>query len=179
MGASTIVLVVVSPINLILNIALIHYTPLGLLGSPVALSITYWLCFIFLAVWTCFSPRHKQNKTWGGLQPRLVFNVRSCWQFLKLALPGILMVGTEWYARLSKFEGTIKYLRRFPRAAFEIVALAAGRLGAISLAAQSVIMTTDQSNTTQTFDSNAEFNIFCSLEHYSIWHRCCGFDACR
>lgn len=31
------------------------------------------------------------------------------------------------------------------RAAFEIVALAAGRLGALSLAAQSVIMTTDQS----------------------------------
>jgi MATE family multidrug resistance protein len=32
-----------------------------------------------------------------------------------------------------------------PRAAFEIVALAAGRLGTLPLAAQSVIMTTDQS----------------------------------
>lgn len=32
------------------------------------------------------------------------------------------------------------------RAAFEIVALAAGRLGSLPLAAQSVIMTTDQSN---------------------------------
>ena len=31
------------------------------------------------------------------------------------------------------------------RAAFEIVALAAGRLGALSLAAQSIIMTADQS----------------------------------
>ena len=31
------------------------------------------------------------------------------------------------------------------RAAFEIVALAAGRLGELPLAAQSVIMTTDQS----------------------------------
>lgn len=36
---------------------------------------------------------------------------------------------------------------KLTRAAFEIVALAAGRLGAVPLAAQSVIMTTDQSNT--------------------------------
>lgn len=36
-------------------------------------------------------------------------------------------------------------LRILNRAAFEIVALAAGRLGAIPLAAQSIIMTTDQS----------------------------------
>lgn len=40
-------------------------------------------------------------------------------------MPGILHVGTEWWA-------------------FEIVALAAGRLGALPLAAQSVIMTVDQ-----------------------------------
>lgn len=33
------------------------------------------------------------------------------------------------------------------RAAFEIVALAAGRLGSLSLSAQSVIMTTDQGTT--------------------------------
>ena len=32
----------------------------------------------------------------------------------------------------------------YRRAAFEIVALAAGRLGSLPLAAQSVIMTTDQ-----------------------------------
>lgn len=109
MGASTKILLVVSPINIILNIALIHYTPLGLFGSPIALSVTYWLCFIFLAVWTCFSPKHKQNKTWGGFQPRLVFNIRSCGQFLKLALPGILMVGTEWWAKLSKSDSNITY----------------------------------------------------------------------
>jgi MATE family multidrug resistance protein len=45
--------------------------------------------------------------------------------FTKLALAGIIHVGTEWWA-------------------FEIVALAAGRLGTIPLAAQSVIMTSDQ-----------------------------------
>ncbi|KAF9038689.1 MATE efflux family protein [Panaeolus papilionaceus] len=125
MGASTMILFIVSPINVALNIYFIHYTRFGLLGSPIAVSITYWLCFCLLGVYTYFSTKHRENGTWGGLQPRAVFDLRSCYEFLKLALPGILMVGTEW-------------------AAFEIVALAAGRLGSIPLAAQSVIMTTDQ-----------------------------------
>ncbi|PPQ68387.1 hypothetical protein CVT25_007925 [Psilocybe cyanescens] len=125
MGASTTVLLIVSPINIALNIALVHYTPLGLWGSPLAVSITYWLCFIILGIWTSLSAAHKQNGTWGGVNLLLVLELKSCVEFLKLALPGILMVGTEW-------------------AAFEIVALAAGRLGEIPLAAQSIIMTTDQ-----------------------------------
>ncbi|KDQ51770.1 hypothetical protein JAAARDRAFT_40799 [Jaapia argillacea MUCL 33604] len=125
MSASTIVLLIVSPINIAINIALIHYTSLGLLGSPIALSITYWLLFFGLIIFAYFSPAHKRNETWGGFQARAVFDLASCVDFFKLALPGILMVGTEW-------------------AAFEIVALAAGRLGPIPLAAQSVIMTTDQ-----------------------------------
>ena len=45
--------------------------------------------------------------------------------FAKLAFLGIVHVGTEWWA-------------------FEIVALVAGKLGTIPLAAQSVIMTSDQ-----------------------------------
>ena len=45
--------------------------------------------------------------------------------FARLAILGVIHVGTEWWA-------------------FEIVALAAGRLGTIPLAAQSVIMTSDQ-----------------------------------
>ncbi|KAJ7876263.1 MOP flippase [Mycena leptocephala] len=125
MGASTAVLIVVFPINIALNIFLIHYTSLGIWGSPLALSLTYWFCFGLLGLWISFSSAHKQNATWDGFQPSAVFHPRSCYLFLKLAIPGILMVGTEW-------------------AAFEIVALAAGRLGALPLAAQSVIMTTDQ-----------------------------------
>ncbi|CAA7265227.1 unnamed protein product [Cyclocybe aegerita] len=125
MGASTKILIIVSPINLVLNIFLVHYTPLGVLGAPLAVSITYWLCFAFLGIFTYFSGTHKQNGTWGGFQIAAVLDLRGCYEFLKLALPGILMVGTEW-------------------AAFEIVALAAGRLGEVPLAAQSVIMTTDQ-----------------------------------
>jgi len=119
------VLIIVFPINVAVSIALIHHTPLGLLGSPLALSVTYWLSFGLLALYTTLSPTHRRNGTWGGIKIKAVLDLKSCVIFLKLALPGILMVGTEW-------------------AAFEIVALAAGRLGELPLAAQSVIMTTDQ-----------------------------------
>ncbi|KAI0034870.1 mate-domain-containing protein [Vararia minispora EC-137] len=125
MDASTLVLIVVSPINVVFNIVLVHYTPLGLYGTPLAVSATFWLAFALLAVYAAFSPTHARNKTWGGLRLRAAFSARGCLLFLRLALPGILMVGTEW-------------------AAFEIVALAAGRLGSTALAAQSVIMTSDQ-----------------------------------
>ena len=147
MALSTIVLCIVSPVNVLLNIALIHYTPLRLWGSAVALSITYWLSFGLLALFTIYSPVHNRNKTWGGIHLRAVFEFQSCVRFLKLALPGILMVGTEWCVWIQYcqriFWGLCD-LFKF-RAAFEIVALAAGRLGHVSLAAQSVIMTTDQS----------------------------------
>ncbi|EKM53264.1 uncharacterized protein PHACADRAFT_163546 [Phanerochaete carnosa HHB-10118-sp] len=125
MRASTVVLIAVLPVNVLLNILLVHHTPLGFFGSPLALSISYWLAFFLLVILTIMSPTHRRNGTWGGLDLVTVLDFRSCFEFLKLAIPGILMVGTEW-------------------AAFEIVALAAGRLGALPLAAQSIIMTADQ-----------------------------------
>jgi len=125
MDASTYVLIFITPINVALNVYFVHYTDFGIYGSPIALSFTFSFAFFFLIIYTAYSPTHKQNGTWGGLQPRAVLDARSCIAFLKLALPGILMVGTEW-------------------AAFEIVALAAARLGTVPRAAQSVIMTTDQ-----------------------------------
>ena len=96
MGASTMVLIVVFPINLALNILLIHYTSLGILGAPLAVSFTYWLCFAFLGLFTTFSTTHRSNGTWGGYRLQEVLHLQSCYEFLKLALPGILMVGTEW-----------------------------------------------------------------------------------
>ncbi|KAF9046821.1 MATE efflux family protein [Hymenopellis radicata] len=123
MSASTAVLAILFPINIGLNIVFVR--GFGLLGSPLALSVTYWLSFVLLSVLTYISPTHRRNGCWGGIQLVEVVDFRSCVLFLKLAIPGILMVGTEW-------------------AAFEIVALAAGRLGSLPLAAQSVIMTTDQ-----------------------------------
>ena len=96
MRLSTITLIIVSPVNLGLNIAFVHHTPLRLLGSPLALSITYWLAFVMLIVMTALSPHHKLNETWGGFRIREALTLKSIWTFLKLALPGILMVGTEW-----------------------------------------------------------------------------------
>ncbi|KAK1218122.1 ethionine resistance protein [Marasmius sp. AFHP31] len=125
MELSTTALLIMSPLNVVFNLVLIHHSPLGLLGSPLALSMTYWVAFALLVVLTIRSPVHRSNETWGGIQLSRVLHARSCLTFLKLALPGILMVGTEW-------------------AAFEIVALCAGNLGALPLAAQSVIMTFDQ-----------------------------------
>ncbi len=96
MRASTYVLLAVAPINLVLNVYFVHYARLGLLGSPLAISITFWLCFVLLVGWTCLSPLHRNNRTWAGFQPAVIFDTGSCLSFLKLAIPGILMVGTEW-----------------------------------------------------------------------------------
>lgn len=101
MRASTLVLIIVWPINLALNVVLVHYTPLGMLGCPIALSITYWLALILLIIVTWLSPTHKANGSWGGFQPSAVLNAKSCRGFLGLALPGIFMIGTEWYADLD------------------------------------------------------------------------------
>lgn len=101
MQAATVVLLIVSPINIALNVLLIHTARIGILGSALALSCTYWLAFILLTIFTALSPTHARNNTWGGIRLRLVFEWRSCVTFLKLAIPGILMVGTEWSVRLD------------------------------------------------------------------------------
>lgn len=96
MSASTIVLAVVLPLNVALNIVLVHHTSLRLFGAPLALSITYWTMFVLLLVFVKFSPSHKRNGTWGGFDLAAIIDPKSSWAFMKLALPGIVMVGTEW-----------------------------------------------------------------------------------
>lgn len=119
MHAGTYVLLICSLLNLALNYLFAWKLGLGFIGAPLATSITYWLMFCLLVGYIAFI---DGSAGWGGFSRRALQN----WiPFLKLVGPGILMVGTEWIA-------------------FEIVALAAGRLGTTSLAAQSVIMTTDQ-----------------------------------
>lgn len=53
------------------------------------------------------------------------FDIKALRVFARLAFLGFIHIGTEWWA-------------------FEIVAIVAGQLGAIDLAVQSVIMTSDQ-----------------------------------
>lgn len=118
--AGAYVLCITAPLNVALNYLLIYKTELGLNGAPVATGISYWLSFLLLVGYAAFI---NGGQCWGGLQIRRA--TKDMATFSSLAILGVLHVGSEWWA-------------------FEIVALAAGRLGRVPLAAQSVIMTADQ-----------------------------------
>jgi MATE family multidrug resistance protein len=110
---------ITSPFNALLNYLFCYTFHMGLLGAPFALGISYWLSFAMLVLYARFI---AGSVCWGGWSQEAFQNLRT---FARLAILGVIHVGTEWWA-------------------FEIVALAAGRLGTIPLAAQSVIMTADQ-----------------------------------
>lgn len=118
--AGTYALMITSPLNGVLNYLFIHTLKLGLYGAPIATGISYWLSFLLLVAYSVFVRGHE---CWGGLHLRQA--LKNSMSFAKLAFMGVIHVGTEWWA-------------------FEIVALAAGRLGTLPLAAQSVVMTADQ-----------------------------------
>lgn len=119
MRPGTYVLLVTSPVNAALNYLFVYTFKFGLLGAPMATGISYWLSFLLLLAYARFISGWE---CWGGWSRK---SYQSIGIFTRLALSGVIQVGTEWWA-------------------FEIVALAAGRLGTVPLAAQSVIMTTDQ-----------------------------------
>lgn len=119
MRPGTYVLLITSPVNAGLNYLFVYTFKFGLLGAPIATGISYWLSFLLLLAYARFV---NGWNAWGGWSRKCIQNMGT---FSRLAILGIVHVGTEWWA-------------------FEIVALAAGRLGTIPLAAQSVIMTTDQ-----------------------------------
>ncbi|KAJ5587468.1 uncharacterized protein N7459_003233 [Penicillium hispanicum] len=121
MKAGTYVLIFISPLHAVLTYLFCYTFKIGLFGAPLAANISYWLSFILLVLYSRFI---AGSECWSGWS-REALNRKNLWTFSRLALLGILHIGTEWWA-------------------FEIVALAAGRLGTISLAAQSVIMTADQ-----------------------------------
>lgn len=120
MRPGTYVLLITSPLNAALNYLFVYTFETGLLGAPIATGISYWLSFFLLVAYSRFVAGHE---CWGGWTRKCFQNMGT---FARLAILGVIHVGTEWWA-------------------FEIVALAAGRLPTtIPLAAQSVIMTADQ-----------------------------------
>ena len=125
MRPGTYVLLITSPINAALNYLFCYPFQIGLLGAPLATSLSYWLSFFLLVLYTRFI---AGSRCWGGWSHEATENLNT---FFRLAILGIIHVGSEWWA-------------------FEIVALAAGQLGTISLAAQSVITTADQIFNTST-----------------------------
>ncbi|KAF2749099.1 mate family transporter [Sporormia fimetaria CBS 119925] len=119
MRPGTYVLLITSPLSAGLNYLFVYTFKLGLLGAPLATGISYWVSFLLLLGYARFV---NGWECWGGWSRKCLQNMST---FARLACLGVIHVGTEWWA-------------------FEIVALAAGKLGTIPLAAQSVIMTTDQ-----------------------------------
>jgi MATE family multidrug resistance protein len=119
MRPGTYVLLITSPLSAGLNYLFVYTLGMGLLGAPLATGISYWASFLLLLGYARFIDGWD---CWGGWSGKCLQNT---WTFARLAFLGFIHVGTEWWA-------------------FEIVALAAGKLGTIPLAAQSVIMTTDQ-----------------------------------
>ncbi len=119
MRPGTYVLLFASPLNAALNFLFVYTFKMGLLGAPIATGISYWFSFLLLLAYARFV---NGWDSWGGWSRKCLQNLGT---FSRLAILGVIHVGTEWWA-------------------FEIVALAAGRLGTIPLAAQSVIMTSDQ-----------------------------------
>ncbi|KAI8139327.1 mate-domain-containing protein [Fennellomyces sp. T-0311] len=118
MHASTFVLMIASPLNFCVNYMLVHVEPvrLGFIGAPLATAFSYWVMLILLLLYTW---KVRGKEAWGGWSREALQN---WWPFLRLAIPGTAMVCSEWWA-------------------YQLTALAASYLGTISLASQSILLT--------------------------------------
>jgi MATE family multidrug resistance protein len=112
----TKVMLIISPINALLNYLLIFQLKLGLAGASLATSITYWLLFISMAAYIILVDGKRPLSGWTS-QTYSGFPT-----FLKSATTSVFMVCSEWWA-------------------LEILTLAASYLGIVNLAAHSILMT--------------------------------------
>ncbi|KAI7877247.1 MATE efflux family protein [Lichtheimia hyalospora FSU 10163] len=119
MKPPTYAMIIAFPTSFFLNWILVHWEPvsLGFVGAPLGTAISYWVMLLVLLVYIW---KVRGSEAWGGWSREAL---REWWPFLKLAIPGILMVCSEWWA-------------------FEIAALAASYLGTTDLAAQSIVLST-------------------------------------
>ncbi|KIX96309.1 uncharacterized protein Z520_08087 [Fonsecaea multimorphosa CBS 102226] len=117
--ASLVVVMVCAPLNILWNWLLVFHFNLGFAGAAWAVVISNNLQPIVLALYVAYiAPSNLQ--CWPGLDLR-----RACQHWgpmIKLAIPGVLMTLSEWFA-------------------FDILTIAAGYLSEPDLAAQSVLMT--------------------------------------
>ncbi|ORY78118.1 mate-domain-containing protein [Protomyces lactucae-debilis] len=119
MSAATYVLCITAPINIILNYVLVWHKTLGFgfLGAPTAVVLTYWLQAILMLLYIRFI---DGRQAWAGFSKAAL----TGWgPMLRLALPGTIMIVSEW-------------------AIFEATSIIAGSLGQRPLAAQSILTTT-------------------------------------
>ncbi|KAI3318323.1 MATE efflux family protein [Xylariaceae sp. AK1471] len=114
--ATTYVLLIAAPINVLLNWLLVWHFGLGFIGAPIAVAFTQNLMPVLLVLYVAFV---DGSQCWGGFSKRAFVN----WgPMIKLAIPGMIMVVAEWLA-------------------FEILTLASSQFGASYLAAQSILVT--------------------------------------
>ncbi|KAK4227854.1 ethionine resistance-conferring protein 1 [Podospora fimiseda] len=114
--ATTYVLLVAAPTNALMSWLFVWHLGWGFNGAPLAVALTQNLlpCLLFLYVW-----KVDGSEAWGGFKWAAL---RNWGPMIRLALPGMIMVVAEWFA-------------------FEILTLAAGRIGVEALAAQSILVT--------------------------------------
>lgn len=114
--ATTYVLVVAAPINILLIWLIVYKLDYGFVGAPMAIAITDNLLPLFLFLYVKY---FDGIQCWGGFSKKAFSN---WWIMVRLALPGMIMVEAEWLA-------------------FEIMVLLSSRFGAEHLAAQSALAT--------------------------------------
>ena len=114
--ATTYVLVIVAPLNILFLYLFVWRFGWGFLGAPAAVAVSDNLLPLLLFLYVKFVDGYQ---CWGGFSKRAFAN---WWAMIRLALPGMIMVEAEWMS-------------------FEIMTLLASRFGAEHLAAQSALVT--------------------------------------
>jgi MATE family multidrug resistance protein len=120
MDAGLFIMLVAAPTNALFQWALVWAPNLniGANGAPLATSLTNILVFALTSAYIYFV---KGGDRFGGFEYKEIFDFRQIWIYIKLGIPGVIMVCSEWWA-------------------FEIVALAAGWISDEVLAAQSITL---------------------------------------
>ncbi|CAN3486577.1 ethionine resistance-conferring protein 1 [Diutina catenulata] len=120
--ASTIILLVCSPVNILLTYLLVWHPVIGLgfIGAPLAVAITNWLMCGATYAYIFYVNGHQ---CWPSAPLFDPIYFRKWHAVIRLAVPGILMVEAEWLA-------------------FEIITFTAAKFGTQVLAAQTILSTT-------------------------------------
>ena len=79
MHVPTIVLIVVSPLNMLLQYLLVWKTSLGFIGSPIASAACIDLIAISLLLYVVFTPESRQG-TWGGFNNLIFKDLGVCFK---------------------------------------------------------------------------------------------------
>lgn len=117
--ATTYILVIVVPINLLLNYFLIinSTTAIGFMGAPISAVLSYWLLAILLFAYVVFVDGYQ---CWCKIDLRKIFS--NLGQLIKLNVYGAVMVLSECLA-------------------FQLITIFASQINVLELAGQSVTFT--------------------------------------